>query len=69
MRRITQPLSPTHAQELFDAHHSGASERELERIVAAGLQQAYFQEGGTRAGDLEAVELTGVDYCEFDIRG
>jgi predicted transcriptional regulator len=69
MRRITQPLSPTHAQELFDAHHSGASERDLERIVAAGLQQSYFQEGGMRADDLETVELTDVDYVEFDIRG
>ncbi|MFI1386435.1 telomere-protecting terminal protein Tpg [Embleya sp. NPDC020886] len=69
MRRITQPLSPTHAQELFDAHHAGASERDLERIVAAGLQMSYFQEGGTRADDLEAVELTDIDYVEFDIRG
>jgi predicted transcriptional regulator len=69
MRHITQPLLPTHAQELFDAHHAGAAEGELERIVAASLQQSYFQEGGTRAEDLEAVELTDVDYVEFDIRG
>ncbi|MFI6587430.1 telomere-protecting terminal protein Tpg [Embleya sp. NPDC050493] len=68
MRRITQPLSPTHAQQLFDAHHAGASERDLEGIVAAGLQMAYFQEGGTRAEDLETVELTDVDYVEFNIR-
>ncbi|MET7305342.1 hypothetical protein [Embleya sp. NPDC005575] len=54
---------------MFDAHHAGASERDLERIVAAGLQQSYFQEGGTRAGDLEEVELTDVDYIEFDVRG
>ncbi|MGW9213230.1 telomere-protecting terminal protein Tpg [Embleya sp. NPDC055664] len=69
MRRITQPLPPDRARELFDAHHAGAPERDLERIVAAGLHQAYFQESGTRAEDLEAVELTDVDYCEFDIRG
>ncbi|MFI1386276.1 telomere-protecting terminal protein Tpg [Embleya sp. NPDC020886] len=69
MRRITQPLPPTHAQELFAAHHAGAPERDLERIVAAGLHQSYFQESGTRADDLDAVELTDVDYMEFDIRG
>ncbi|MEU0936732.1 XRE family transcriptional regulator [Embleya sp. NPDC005971] len=69
MRRITQPLPLSHARELFDAHHAGAPERDLEGIVAAGLQQSYFREGGTRADDLDVVELTDVDYIDFDIRG
>ncbi|MYW00373.1 XRE family transcriptional regulator [Streptomyces sp. SID3343] len=69
MRRVTQPLAPGHARQLLDAHHAGATEGDLARIVAAGLQEAYFQDGGTRAGDLDAVELTDIDYVEFDIRG
>ncbi|MFF7245966.1 telomere-protecting terminal protein Tpg [Embleya sp. NPDC008237] len=68
MRRITQPLPPTRARQLFDAHHAGASERDLERIVAAGLGEAYFQDHGTRADDLD-VTVTDVDYIEFDLRG
>ncbi|GCD99691.1 hypothetical protein EHYA_07413 [Embleya hyalina] len=69
MRRITQPLPPDRARELFEAHHAGTSERDLERIVAAGPHQAYFQESGTRAEDLDVVELTDVDYIDFDIQG
>lgn len=65
MRRITQHLAPSYAQRLFDARHAGATEGDLERIVAAGLQDAYFKENGTRADDL-VVEFTGIDYVEFD---
>ncbi|WP_331766885.1 telomere-protecting terminal protein Tpg [Embleya sp. NBC_00896] len=65
MRRITQHLAPVYAQRLFDARHTGAGERDLERIVAAGLQEAYFKDNGHRAEDL-VVEFTGIDYVEFD---
>jgi len=65
MRRITQHLAPVYAQRLFDARHAGATEGDLERIVAAGLQDAYFKDNGTRADDL-VVEFTGIDYVEFD---
>jgi len=67
MRRITQALPATHAQALFDAHHAGAGERDLERIVAAGLGEAYFRDGDTRAEDLD-VTLDAIDYTEIDYR-
>jgi len=67
MRRITQAIPAVHAAALFDARNAGASEGDLVRIVAAGLQDAYFQNGGTSATDL-AVDLTGIDYLDVDYR-
>ncbi|MGW1989237.1 telomere-protecting terminal protein Tpg [Embleya sp. NPDC001921] len=65
MRRITQQLAPRYAQQLFDARHAGAREQDLERIVATGLQEAYFKDNGHRADDL-VVEFTAIDYIDFD---
>ncbi len=66
MRRLTQVLPPGYAARLFSARDQGASERELERIAAEGLQEVYFKDGGRRAGDL-TVEFTDIDYIEFGL--
>ncbi|MDQ0577897.1 telomere-protecting terminal protein Tpg [Streptomyces rishiriensis] len=66
MRRLTQALPPGYAGRLFSAREQGASERELERIAAEGLQEVYFKDGGRRAGDLR-VEFTDIDYVEFGL--
>ncbi|MYW04671.1 hypothetical protein GT354_41665, partial [Streptomyces sp. SID3343] len=50
-------------------HTTPVPPKATSRVVAAGLHEAYFQDGGTRADDLDAVELTDIDYVEFDIRG
>lgn len=65
MRRITQHLPPTYAARLFDAQAAGASEQQLQRIAAEGLQEIYFKDRGRRAADLE-VEFTDIDYIELD---
>nr|WP_202471593.1 XRE family transcriptional regulator [Streptomyces sp. SID4921] len=64
MRRLTVHLPPPYARRLFDAQQQGADDARLRDIVAEGLQEIYFKEGGRRAQDLE-VELTDVDY--FDV--
>ncbi|KJK50637.1 MULTISPECIES: telomere-protecting terminal protein Tpg [unclassified Streptomyces] len=64
LRRLTVHLSPAYAQRLFDAHAQGAADRELRAIVAEGLQEIYFKDGGTRAVQLR-VEFTDIDY--FDV--
>ncbi|MFD1831019.1 telomere-protecting terminal protein Tpg [Streptomyces desertarenae] len=64
MRRITQHLPPVYAQRLFEARAAGAGERELRNIVAEGLQEVYFKDGGRRAQDL-VVEFTDIDYVEM----
>lgn len=56
--------SPPYARRLFDAQQQGADDARLRDIVAEGLQEIYFKDGGRRAQDLE-VELTDVDY--FDV--
>ncbi|MGW6982232.1 telomere-protecting terminal protein Tpg [Streptomyces sp. NPDC054932] len=63
MRRLTVHLPPAYAQRLFDARQQGAPDRELRAIVAEGLQDIYFKDGGTRADRLE-VELTDIDYID-----
>ncbi|MFI6254426.1 telomere-protecting terminal protein Tpg [Streptomyces sp. NPDC051016] len=66
MRRITQSLPPEYANRLFTAYKNKAPESELAKIVAQGLQDMYFRDGGRRAGDLE-VEFTDIDYIDFDL--
>ncbi|MER7765078.1 helix-turn-helix transcriptional regulator [Streptomyces sp. NPDC097619] len=65
MRRITQHLPPEYASRLFAAQESGATEAQLRRIAAEGLQEIYFKDQGARASDL-LVEFTDIDYVEFD---
>jgi hypothetical protein len=37
----------------------------LQNIVAEGLQEVYFKDGGRRANDL-LVEFTDIDYLDTD---
>ncbi|HSA50542.1 MAG TPA: helix-turn-helix transcriptional regulator [Yinghuangia sp.] len=64
MRRLTVHLPPQYAGQLFTAQQQGADDRRLREIVAEGLQEAYFKEGGVRAHNLE-VEITDIDYIDL----
>jgi transcriptional regulator with XRE-family HTH domain len=64
MRRITQHLPPGYAARLFDAQAAGATEQQLQRIAAEGLQEVYFKDRGRRAQGLH-VEFTDIDYLEL----
>ncbi|MER6251945.1 XRE family transcriptional regulator [Streptomyces sp. NPDC001584] len=64
VRRLTVHLPAAYAQRLFDARAQGAADRDLRAIVAEGLQEIYFKDGGTRADQLR-VEFTDIDY--FDV--
>ncbi|MEU3317096.1 XRE family transcriptional regulator [Streptomyces sp. NPDC006662] len=66
MRRITQHLPPEYAGRLLAAQDAGASEADLQRIAAEGLQDVYFRDGGGRAQGL-LVEFTDIDYIEVDL--
>uniref|UniRef100_UPI0004C8E8E6 telomere-protecting terminal protein Tpg n=1 Tax=Streptomyces sp. NRRL F-2580 TaxID=1463841 RepID=UPI0004C8E8E6 len=59
----TVHLPPAYAQRLFDAQQQGADDGRLRAIVAEGLQETYFKDGGTRADQLE-VEFTDIDYID-----
>ncbi|MFE2129146.1 telomere-protecting terminal protein Tpg [Streptomyces amritsarensis] len=63
MRRLTVHLPPAYAQRLFDAQQQGAGDQQMRAIVAEGLQETYFKDGGTRADSLE-VEFTDIDYID-----
>ncbi|MEW2174465.1 XRE family transcriptional regulator [Streptomyces sp. NPDC007027] len=65
-RRLTVHLPATYAQRLFDARDAGASEGEMRGIVAEGLKDVYFQDGGSRATGLSDVEINDIDYLDLD---
>ncbi|MGW4359640.1 telomere-protecting terminal protein Tpg [Streptomyces californicus] len=65
-RRLTVHLPATYAQRLFDARNAGASEGEMRGIVAEGLKDVYFQDGGSRATGLSDVEINDIDYLDLD---
>jgi transcriptional regulator with XRE-family HTH domain len=64
-RLITQHLPPSYARRLLNAQAGGATEEQLREIVAEGLQEQYFKDGGRRAPGL-LVEFTDIDYMELD---
>ncbi|CAM5468434.1 hypothetical protein GCM10010343_38130 [Streptomyces avidinii] len=65
VRRLTVHLPAAYAKRLFDARAQGAADRELRAIVAEGLQEIYFKDGGTTRADQLRVEFTDIDY--FDV--
>lgn len=67
IRHLTVALPPQYAARLFDAQQAGADDRELQEIAADGLREAYFQDGGRRAGSLEEVRFTDIEHLEFDL--
>ncbi|MEU6688362.1 XRE family transcriptional regulator [Streptomyces sp. NPDC046832] len=65
-RRLTVHLPPAYAQRLFDARDAGASDRQMRQIIAEGLKEIYFQDGGSRAMGLSDVTLNDIDYLDLD---
>ncbi|WP_329619080.1 XRE family transcriptional regulator [Streptomyces sp. NBC_01255] len=65
-RRLTVHLPPRYAQRLFDARNTGASDQQMRGIIAEGLKEIYFQDGGGRATGLSGVTLNDIDYLDLD---
>ncbi|WP_052398007.1 telomere-protecting terminal protein Tpg [Streptomyces sp. NRRL F-5123] len=64
LRLITQTLAPDDAGRILAARERGATEAELQELVAEALGRAYFRNYGARAKGLEVV-FTDVDYIDF----
>ncbi|GGW13387.1 hypothetical protein GCM10018980_72110 [Streptomyces capoamus] len=67
VRHLTVALPPHFAARLFEAQKAGATDQRLQEIVAEGLKEVYFQDGGRRAGSLEEVRFTDVLHLKFDL--
>ncbi|MFD5234838.1 telomere-protecting terminal protein Tpg [Streptomyces qaidamensis] len=65
-RRLTVHLPPAYAQRLFDARNTGAGDQQMRQIIAEGLKDIYFQDGGNRAQGLSDVTLNDIDYLDLD---
>ncbi|TGB05597.1 terminal protein TpgA1 [Streptomyces sp. MZ04] len=67
-RRLpTCRLDADTTRALYEAKEAGATEDELAQIVADGLREDYFTDGGTRAQTLQTVALTGIDHIRFSL--
>ncbi|MQY11025.1 hypothetical protein SRB5_11390 [Streptomyces sp. RB5] len=63
-RRLTVHLPPPYARRLFDAR-AGRTGESPNEVLAEGLQEHYFKDGGRRADQLE-VEFTDIDYIDVE---
>lgn len=66
-RRLTRRLDADTTRALYEAKQAGADEDELAQIVADGLRDDYFTDGGTRAQSLQEVALQQIDHIRFRI--
>ncbi|MDG9695055.1 helix-turn-helix domain-containing protein [Streptomyces sp. DH17] len=66
LRHLTVALPPRYAARLFDAQQRNAGERRLREITAEALKEVYFQDDGRRAGSLEQIRFTDVEYVDFE---
>lgn len=67
-RRLpTSRLDADTTRALYEAKEAGASEEDLAQIVAEGLREDYFTDGGTRAQSLQKVSLTNIDHIRFSL--
>ncbi|MFH8753710.1 telomere-protecting terminal protein Tpg [Streptomyces rimosus] len=67
IRHLTVALPPEHAARLFDAQQQGASDDRLRELTAEALKEVYFQEGGSRAGSLQEVQINDVIHLDFEL--
>ncbi|MCX2182750.1 XRE family transcriptional regulator [Streptomyces sp. SKN60] len=65
-RRLTVHLPAAFARRLFDAREAGADDRRMRQIIADGLRETYFQDGGRRATGLSEVEINDIDYLDLE---
>ncbi|MEV1007276.1 XRE family transcriptional regulator [Streptomyces sp. NPDC049881] len=63
-RRLTVHLPAPYANRLFTARAQG-DEQQMRTVIAEGLRDIYFQNGGTRAHDLTDVTLGDIDYIDL----
>ncbi|MER0443170.1 HTH domain-containing protein [Streptomyces sp. Edi4] len=64
VRYISTPISPTYVAQILAARDDGATEEDLQPIVAEAITESYFTEWGTRAQGLRA-DFTSVRYINL----
>ncbi|MEU7154419.1 XRE family transcriptional regulator [Streptomyces sp. NPDC045456] len=67
IRHLTVALPPRHAARLFDAQQQGAGDDRLRELTAEALKEVYFQDGGSRAGSLQDVQINDVIHLDFEL--
>jgi transcriptional regulator with XRE-family HTH domain len=64
-RHITTPISPTYAAQILQLQDSGATDEDLQSIVAEAITESYFTDWGSRFPGLTA-DFTHVQSIDFE---
>ncbi|MCT6781934.1 XRE family transcriptional regulator [Streptomyces sp. CS7] len=67
IRHLPVALPPQYAARLFDAQEAGATNQQLQDITADAMREVYFQDGGSRAGDLQEIHFNDFEHLEFEL--
>ncbi|WP_437109813.1 telomere-protecting terminal protein Tpg [Streptomyces sp. enrichment culture] len=65
VRDIMTAVSPSHAARILEAQERGATDDELQPLLAEAITESYFREGGTARAGLRA-DFRDVDYLQID---
>ncbi|MHB6912722.1 telomere-protecting terminal protein Tpg [Streptomyces sp. DB-54] len=64
VRDIITAVSPSHAARILDAKERGATDDELQPLLAEAITDSYFREGGTARAGLRA-DFQDVEHVEI----
>ncbi|MFJ6792097.1 telomere-protecting terminal protein Tpg [Streptomyces angustmyceticus] len=62
---IITAVSPAHAARILDAKERGATDDELQPLLAEAITESYFREGGTARAGLRA-DFRDVEHLKID---
>ncbi|MFF9025630.1 telomere-protecting terminal protein Tpg [Streptomyces eurythermus] len=65
VRDIMTAVSPSYAARILEAQERGATDAELQPLLAEAITESYFREGGTARAGLR-VDFRDVEYLRID---
>ncbi|MFE2384568.1 telomere-protecting terminal protein Tpg [Streptomyces misionensis] len=65
VRDIITAVSPSHAARILEAKERGATDDELQPLLAEAITESYFREGGTVRAGLRA-DFRDVEHLQID---
>ncbi|CQR59526.1 Hypothetical C [Streptomyces leeuwenhoekii] len=65
MRDVITAVSPSHAARILDAKERGATDDELQPLLAEAITESYFREGGTARAGLR-MNFRDVEHPQID---
>ena len=64
VRDIITAISPSHTARILEAQERGATDEELQPLIAEAITESYFREGGTQRAGLRA-DFQDIEYLDI----